>query len=344
MAWRCYSRREAGALSELPIALSSRVWLHLFAGELDLAGALVEELEAVNEATGSELAPYGSLGVIGWRGREGEASELIEASMREVVARGEKVGVTTARWAAAVVYNGLGRCADALPAAQEASEFAHELATAGKYGLVELVEAAARSGNAELAAHGLQRLAETTRAADTDWALGIEARSRALLSDGDTAERLYREAIGRLARTRVRVELARARLLYGEWLRRKNRRLDAREQLRTANDMFIAMDLVAFADRAARELLATGETAANAPARQAASSPPRRRRSPGSPATASPTPRSAPGCSSAPAPSSTTCTRSSPSSTSARAASSTGRSPANPTRPSRSRKDRVLPR
>jgi len=133
------------------------------------------------------------------------------------------------------------------------------------WGLTELIEAAARSGRTDLAAEALERLSEMTRASGTDWALGVEARSRALLSEGAAAERLYREAIGRLGRTRVRVELARTRLLYGEWLRRERRRLDAREQLRTAHEMLTAMGVEAFAERARRELLATGETAHKRP-------------------------------------------------------------------------------
>jgi DNA-binding CsgD family transcriptional regulator len=164
-------------------------------------------------------------------------------------------------WASAVLYNGLGRYEEALGAAEQASEHAEELAF-HNCGLAELIVAAVRSGNRERAAAALQRLEAITRASGTDWALGIEARSRALLSDdAEAAERLYREAIERLGRTRIRVELARAHLLYGEWLRRERRRIDAREQLRIACDMFTQMGAEAFAARAARELLATGERA-----------------------------------------------------------------------------------
>ena len=143
---------------------------------------------------------------------------------------------------------------------EQASECPQELAAAN-WGLAELIESAARSGATDLAADALERLSEMTQASGTDWALGVESRSRALLSEGDAAERLYREAIERLGRTRVRAELARARLLYGEWLRREGRRLDAREQLRAAHDLFTAMGAEAFGERARRELLATGETA-----------------------------------------------------------------------------------
>jgi DNA-binding CsgD family transcriptional regulator len=154
----------------------------------------------------------------------------------------------------------LGRYEDALAAAREAAKYRQEL-TAPNWGLIELIEAAARSGATELATDALERLSETTRASGTDWALGVEARSRALLSQADAAQRLYREAIERLDRTRIRVDLARARLLYGEWLRREGRRIDAREQVRTAYEMFTAIGMEAFAERARRELLATGDRA-----------------------------------------------------------------------------------
>ena len=177
--------------------------------------------------------------------------------MKEVVARGEGQGLALMDWTSAVLYNGVGRYEEALDAAQQAGEHPEELPFA--WGLVELIEAATRSGKAARAADALQRLSETTRASGTDWALGIEARSRALLSDGEAAERLYREAIDRLGQTRVRWALARAHLLYGEWLRRENRRIDAREQLRTAHRMLTSIGADGFAERAARELRATGE-------------------------------------------------------------------------------------
>jgi DNA-binding CsgD family transcriptional regulator len=252
--------RDAGALTEFPIALSTRIGVHLFAGELDATTALLEELEAVIEATGSHFAPFGPLGLAAWQGREAEVSALIEASEKEMIRRGEGVGLSLMYWAQALLYNALGRYEDALAAAEQASDDADELLFA-TWALVELVEAAARSRNAEAARGPLERLAQTTQASGTDWALGIEARSRALLSEGEAADRLYREAIDRLGRTQVRVELARAHLHYGEWLRRERRRLEAREQLRTAHEMFAAMGTEAYADRAARELLATGETA-----------------------------------------------------------------------------------
>jgi DNA-binding CsgD family transcriptional regulator len=159
----------------------------------------------------------------------------------------------------ASLYNGLGRYDGALTAAQRACEYPQELGFSILV-LPELIEAASRSGRSECAAAALLRLVETTRATPTDWALGIEARSTALVSEGGVAECLYRQAIDHLSRTTVRLELARAHLLFGEWLRRENRRIDAREELRTAHEIFVRMGADVFAERAQRELLATGET------------------------------------------------------------------------------------
>ena len=252
--------RDTGALAVLPIALNTRAGLHLFAGEFAAAASLVEEARAVTEAIGGHVAADADLLLAAWRGREAEASELIEATMADAMHRGQGLRLTFMHWASAVLANGVGRYEDALAAAEQATEYPEELRFA-TWALAELVEAAARSGNAERAADGLRRLSETTRPSGTDWALGIEARARALLSQNQVAENLYREAIDRLSRTRIRVERARAHLLYGEWLRRERRRLDAREQLRTAHEMFTAIGMDAFAERASRELLATGETA-----------------------------------------------------------------------------------
>jgi DNA-binding CsgD family transcriptional regulator/tetratricopeptide (TPR) repeat protein len=252
--------RDAGALALLPIALSTRGAVHMYAGELSAAAALLEEVKAVTEATASPLAPHGALALAALQGHEAEAAQLIDATVSDVERRGEGIGLAVVHWASSLLYNGLGRYEDALTAAQKANEHA-EAQVGSMWAPVELVEAATRSGNPDRAAVALQELAEMTRASGTDWALGIEARSRALLSENEAAERLYREAIDRLGRTRVRVELARAHLVYGEWLRRERRRLDAREQLRTAHELFTAMGIEAFAERAARELLATGERA-----------------------------------------------------------------------------------
>ncbi|MGY4768191.1 helix-turn-helix transcriptional regulator [Kribbella sp. CWNU-51] len=252
--------RDAGALSELPLALSQRVGALLFAGELASAASLIEEVQVVTEATGSRLAPYGSLALAALRGREAEIFILATATKDEVVQRGEGIGIGLIDWATALLHNGLSHYQNAMQAAETASAYLANVSPSVNWGLVELVEAAARCGLPERAINAVQRLSESTSASGTDWALGVEARSRALVSEGETADRLYLEAIERLGRTRMRVELARAHLVYGEWLRREGRRLDAREQLHVAHDMLADMGMDGFADRARRELLATGET------------------------------------------------------------------------------------
>jgi DNA-binding CsgD family transcriptional regulator len=252
--------RDAGALSVLPLALATRSVVPLFAGELAVAFSLLDEVVAVNEATGASLAPYVGLAHVTLQGREAEATPLIEAATREIVRRGDRQGLRFIHWVTAVLDNGLGRYEEALVAAQQAGEDTHA-SWWRDWGLVELIEAAARSGKAELAVDALGRLSQATAASGTDWALGIEARSRALLTEGEAAETLYREAIERLARTRIRVELARTHLVYGEWLRRERRRLDAREQLRHAHKLFTEFGMEAFAERARIELQATGEHA-----------------------------------------------------------------------------------
>jgi len=252
--------RETGALSELPLALTSRAYVLLFAGELAAAASLIDEVQATKEATGSGLASYGALGLAALRGEETEALAVIGATIEDVSRRGEGVGITFAEWANALLNNGLGDYRKAAAAAQRACSYDEDLGEL-LWPTIELIEAAARAGMTEVAASALGRLEEMTGASDTDWGLGVRARSRALLSEGEAAERLYREAIARLRRTRLRVDLARAHLLYGEWLRRQRRRRDAREQLRTAHDMLQVMGMAAFAERASRELLASGEQA-----------------------------------------------------------------------------------
>ncbi|HEY2438395.1 MAG TPA: LuxR C-terminal-related transcriptional regulator, partial [Solirubrobacteraceae bacterium] len=252
--------REAGALTVVLLALNQRSGLHEHVGELAEAASVIEEATAIADATGSLFAPYAAIAVAARRGREADLLELIDASMTDMAARGEGIGPAVIHWATALLYNGLGRYEQALAAAEQASAYPLE-ALIPLWGLVEQIEAAARSGKPEPAAEALQRLSDHTRVTGTDWALGIEARSRALLSDNETAERLYREAIERLARTRIRVDIARAHLLYGEWLRRERRRQDAREQLRTAHKLFTEFGMEAFAERARVELEATGEHA-----------------------------------------------------------------------------------
>ncbi|WP_225849951.1 LuxR family transcriptional regulator [Streptomyces sp. HPF1205] len=249
--------RKAGALAILPIALSARIGLHLFAGELTLAATLVEEADAVTESTGSRLPAYGAAALAAWRGSEAEAAPLIEAAAEGAVKRGEGLGLAIVLHAQAVLYNGLGRYDDAMKSAQQAAAHGQELAFA-TWSLAQLVEAAVRCEQYEAGADAFERLARTTRPSGTDWALGVEARSRALLADDD-ADLHFRTAIDHLGRTRLPMELARAKLLYGEWLRRQRRRTEAREWLRTAYAAFSAMGAEAFAERARRELLAAGQ-------------------------------------------------------------------------------------
>jgi DNA-binding CsgD family transcriptional regulator len=246
--------REAGALAALPIALDALSSWALFAGDFARAASLVEEGQAITEVTGSHPTAYGPVLIAACQGREDRATALIESSSREVVRRGEGMGLTVIQWASAILHNGLGRYEDALTAARQASEDPHDPPRA----LPELIEAATRCGAPEQAADALERLSNSTQATGTEWGLGTEACSRALLSDGDGAERLYRESIARLGRTGVRLALARAHLLYGEWLRRERRRVDAREELRTAHDLFDQFGMEAFAERARVELVATG--------------------------------------------------------------------------------------
>jgi DNA-binding CsgD family transcriptional regulator len=252
--------RGAGTLVVLPHALTLHSGIYIFAGEFDTAEALGHEAHEVSAAIASPDVAYTRIILAGWRGQEAEALKVIETSVREAIARGEGRTVGAGDYATAVLYNGLGRYEDALAAAQRSSEHPEELVFS-TWGSFELIEAATHSGKPDLAAEALTQLSDTTRASGTDWALGVEAYARALLSENDVAEELYREAIERLARTRARAWLARAHLVYGEWLRRERRRLDAREQLRTAHEMLAAMGAEAFAERARRELMATGERA-----------------------------------------------------------------------------------
>jgi DNA-binding CsgD family transcriptional regulator len=252
--------RDIGALTMLPIALGTSAGVQLFAGELGGAASLIEEAEALAKATRGRIVPYPPLVLAAFRGREDEVNRLVQTSTKDFMASGEGMGLTMAQWATAVLSNGLARYEDALAVAEQAAECPHEL-WHSNWVAVELIEAASRSGKAERAAGAMHWLSSTARASGSDWGLGVEARSRALLSHGDAAESLYGEAIERLGRTALRVDLARAHLLYGEWLRRERRRIDAREQLRTAFEMFTAMGVEAFAGRAKRELMATGERA-----------------------------------------------------------------------------------
>ena len=249
--------RDAGALIMLPIAFNMRSTAHLYAGEFTPAASMVAQAESVTEATGSSIAPYGAVALAAFRGREAQAAPLLQTATDDAERRGEGRALSYIGWADAVLSNSLGRYEQALAAAQRASEDSPAVQFAD-WALVELVEAAVRSAVPERAAGAVQRLSAIARACGTDWVLGAEARSRALVSDGEDAENLYREAIDRFGRTRLRVELGRAHLVYGEWLRRHRRRRDARDQLGRAYEIFDSAGAAAFAERARIELRATG--------------------------------------------------------------------------------------
>jgi DNA-binding CsgD family transcriptional regulator/tetratricopeptide (TPR) repeat protein len=250
--------RDAGALDQLPVMLGTMGTASAWTGDFAAAAALSAEADAICEATGRHPAPFTAMMLAALRGRRAEEVPLVKATIAEAEADVQGITAAYAHWTASILYNGLGRYADALTAARQASEDTSALHIS-MWALPELVEACARSGNAHLAAGAAERLAEFTQAGGTDFGLGIQARSRALVTESPTAESLYREAIERLRGTQLRPELARAHLLYGEWLRRENRRVDAREQLRTAHGMLAAIGMEAFAERARQELQATGE-------------------------------------------------------------------------------------
>jgi DNA-binding CsgD family transcriptional regulator len=250
--------RDSGALEVLAVA--DNVWGQAAAwgGDFELASLLAAEVESVKEATGSRIGPYAAIALVGLRGREAEASHLIGGVIEGAAASGQGTAVQYAHWANAVLMNGLCRYEEAIAAASEAIEGMPEF-FAATWARCELIEAAMRTGNAERARQALARLEEQTEASAGDWALGVRAQSRALVSEGEAAERSYQEAIDRLRRTRLRPHLARVHLLYGEWLRRENRRVDARTELRAAHELFETIGMEAFAERARTELLATGE-------------------------------------------------------------------------------------
>ncbi|WP_312877466.1 helix-turn-helix transcriptional regulator [Lentzea indica] len=249
--------RSAGALTVLPIHLASLGIATTWTGDFGAAAALVAEAEAIATVTGVRLAPHTQLILTVMQGKEAEASALIATTIEWAGEDGQLMGVTSANWAAAVLYNGLARYEQALAAAQASTRIAELWISV--WVLPELIEAAARVGDDQIALSALEPLADATEPCDTDWAQGVLARCRALLSDGAAADELYRDAIERLGRTKLRTELARAHLLYGEWLRSQSRRADARLQLRTAYEMFVSIGMAAFAERARRELLANGD-------------------------------------------------------------------------------------
>jgi DNA-binding NarL/FixJ family response regulator len=249
--------RDAGALARLPIDLADWAILVAWCGDFAAAAVAIAEADAITKATGTYIAPYAQLLLAALRGQD-DAAPLIEATIRDAETAGQGLSVQWAEWVSAILFNGLGRYDRALAAAQRAAEETPHLHVT-PWALTELIEAATRSARPDLAADALERVMVATASCDTDWGRGMQARCQAFLSEGEHAERLHREAIDRLARTRRRPELARAHLLYGEWLRRENRRSDARVELRAAHDLFDAIGMQAFAERARGELLATGE-------------------------------------------------------------------------------------
>ncbi len=250
--------RDVGALDQLPIDLASEAATVIRSGDFPTAASLIAEADVVSEATGIRYPPFAVLWLTCLSGNEAVAAPLIEATIAEGTAGGQGHAVSFAQCMAAILYNGLGRYAAAQAAAEQARQDALYISM---WALPELIEAAVRNGNTRTAKDALERLTETTQAGGTDYGLGLEARSRALLNGGAAADGLYRQAIDWLSRTRLRPELARTHLLYGEWLRREGRRADARTQLRTAHQILAPMGAAAFAERARRELLAAGETA-----------------------------------------------------------------------------------
>ena len=250
--------REVGALTMLPLALNTLAVARLLEGDLVVAASLIDEAAVITDVTRSNFVMYASSQLASWRGCEAEATAIIDGSIKRATAQGQGLAVQFSRSSAASLYNGLGLYEKAVDATQDLLWDPPNWAP--YLGAQELVESASRTGQVALASDALSRLAETTGPAGTDWAIGIEARSRALLTPGEKAEPLYKKAIDHLERSRVRPEAARARLLYGEWLRREGRRVDARKQLRIAHERLGAMGIEAFAERARRELVATGET------------------------------------------------------------------------------------
>ena len=255
--------RDAGALAVLPPALAYKAGVHVLAGEFATAATLIEEAAAITAATDYAPLRYHSLTLAAWRGIPADAVGLIEAAAEDATARGEGRVLGLTGYLSAVLYNGLGRYGEAYAAARDGGEY-EDLGFHG-WCLFELIEAATRIGDKETAAQAVRRLEGRAGSSGTDWGLGAVANARALVADDELADSLYAEAIERLGRTRVVVHLARARLQYGEWLRRVNRRVDARRHLNDAHEMFTRMGAQAFAERARRELIATGEKARKQP-------------------------------------------------------------------------------
>jgi DNA-binding CsgD family transcriptional regulator len=249
--------RNGGALAPLCFNLVGEAYVMTWRGDLASASALATEADALADAIGFRLPSYGALYLEALKGDEPRSSTFIQATIDLATAQGDSFSVELGYWNTAILSNGLGRYEVALSQSLLASKLS---VLSLSWVLAELIEAAVRTGNVALAAENLERLAERTNATEADWGRGIFARCQALVSDPVAAEEHYREAIDCLLRTPLRPDLARAHLLYGEWLRRQNRRIDAREQLHIAYNMFAEIGMLAFGERARRELQATGET------------------------------------------------------------------------------------
>jgi DNA-binding CsgD family transcriptional regulator len=250
--------RDTGALAVLSIALSGHGLIATWNGDFAAAAALVAEDEAITQATGARIAPYAGMLLAAYQGRVEEATAQIAATTQDAIARGEGLGVDLARWTAAVLHNGVCRYEDALATASPANKDMPGLYLS-TWMLPERIEAAVRCGQPDVARAALQDFVDSAHVGESDWGRGVEARSRALVSDGEQAEDHYLSAMDLIGRTPIRTELARTHLVYGEWLRRQHRRVDAREQLHTAYDLFVQMGADGFSERTRRELLATGE-------------------------------------------------------------------------------------
>ena len=238
----------------------SRVYVLISDGDLSAAALTLDEMNAAIAATASTFLPYGALGLAACRGDEAETLALSESTINHAEQRGEGFGISSAQWARAVLHNGSGRYREAFAAAKVASEVPYELGISN-WALIELIEAAVHVDEGDTAVHAFQELSAMTRASGTHWALGVEARMNALLSNGAEAEAFYQSSMSHLRETSMHFELARANLCYGEWLRRNRRRREALELLRSARTSFEDMGMEAFAERSRREMRAAGEVA-----------------------------------------------------------------------------------
>lgn len=252
--------RETGVLSELPLALSCRYSPMLFSGQLDHAARAVEELDIAIEAMGNNMTAYGAISLAAFRGEQSRVHELATVMTANALRRGEGIGLTVVQWATSVLYNSFGDYRRAFDAGLEATSYPGDCTSSG-WAMVELVEAASRIGESARARETFDQLSDMTTASGALWGLAVETRSRALLSPDDTAEQHYIDAVRLSDQAGLGPDLARAHLVYGEWLRRQRRRVDARAELNIALTLFDSMGLQGFSERARRELTATGQQA-----------------------------------------------------------------------------------